>query len=1039
MKTTKLRQALNDPSVLPIHSSVPGRARFRVAGLKANQFLKARLEEELTSCAGIHTVDASTVTGKVLLLFAPEREHLWAARELAGVLARELPLPAQQERAPKTPGPVKAPSAIDETEEHDWHRHGLDRILQELWTSEKKGLSPEVAARRLKEHGPNRLPQPEAKSRLGMFLDQFMSLPVALLGAAAGLSFLTGGILDAAVIGGVLVANSCIGFITENASDRAIQSQQRVTPPAARVRRQGKVRAIDQSEIVPGDVLLLQPGTSVPADARIIRAENLTVEESSLTGESLPVDKTAKALKKKRLPVADRINLAFMGTVVTGGQGVAVVVATGQKSELGKLHRHLAEAESPRPPIERKLARTGNQLVKLWAGVCVAVFGLGLFRGYPLLHILGISVSLAAAAVPEGLPAASTTTFALGMRRMRKQGIMIRRLPAMETLGSVQTICFDKTGTITRNEMEVAEIFCGGDRIRKEGSQLLAADQPVDLEKRPELHQTLLIWALCSQVKINGAYGSDLPELIGSSTENALIRLALEQGFDVKSLRKKHGLIEVRHRSQKSPIMSTLHSAPDGSTLHAVKGSPLKVLQRCDKQMKDGRIVPLTEADRREIAAENERMAGEAYRVLGTSMHTLSSPKDAGSGNGFVWLGLVGLTDPLRSGVAEAIRGFHQAGIRTVMITGDQRLTAESVARKLNLSNNEPLRVMDAEEMKDLDPEDFARKAEKVHVFARVTPSDKLKIVQALQRRDHIVAMTGDGINDGPALKAADVGIAMGDGGTDAAKDVADVVLQHDDLDTLIQALRDGRTTYTNIRKSVHFFLATNLSEIMLMSGALAVGIGAPLSSMQLLWINLISDIFPGLALSMEPQEPDVLEQPPRDPQAPLFSRADYARMTAESGVITAASMGAYTSGLLRYGPGLQAGAMAFHSLTLSQLVHAYSCRSESRTVVSPKRPASNPWIHAAVGGSIGVHLLTMFLPGFRGFLNLAPLGLYDLGIILASIVSSFGINEAFKAKQPGQAAQGQLSLQGRTEFTVHARDLGFPASMKSNLAVQEP
>ncbi len=497
---------------------------------------------------------------------------------------------------------------------------------------------------------------------------------------------------------------------------------------------------------------------------------------------------------------------------------------------------------------------------------------------------------------------------------------------------------------------------------------------------------------------------------LNTLTENALVQLAIDQGLDVKAIRKNHGLLEVNHRSQKCQMMSTLHATEGETYLHAVKGSPLEVLDLCNKQMKNGQIVDLTEKDREAIRAENSRMAGKAYRVLGTATRTLKNPKDMNKKNGFVWLGLIGMTDPLRRGVPEAIKAFHRAGIETVMITGDQRLTAEAVARELDLSHGQPLQIMDAAEIEQLSPEELTQRAGSVHVFARVSPAHKLKIVQALQSQGRIVAMTGDGINDGPALKAADVGIAMGDGGTDVARDVADVVLEYDHLDSMIQAINDGRTTFTNIRKSVHFFLSTNFSETMLMTGSIAAGVGSPLTSMQLLWINLISDIFPGLSLSMEPQDPDVLDRPPRDPDDPLFSTSDYLTMSHESIVISANAMGAYTFGLMRYGPGLHAGSLAFHTLTLSQLLHAYSCRSETRAGAKSGRQPSNPWVHAAVGGSIGLHLLTMFLPSLRGFLNLTPLGLTDLGVIAGSTLASFGLNEVFKSR-PKAAPRDDIAL----------------------------
>ena len=980
--------------IFPVHTCVPGRARFKVAGLKFNKQLTQGLVLGLRGSSTITAVRGNPNNGSLLVHFHPETAWSKIMDQIAQVLAgaKDKSSSSKDRTAPST--------------DLTYHRFSAKRSLQVAESSLSHGLTKEEAQRRLDIYGPNTLPLSEEKSGWAMFAEQFFSLPVALLGAAAGISILTGGLLEAAVISGVVVANSLIGFATERQSEKAIASLQRLDPPPARVLRNNHKTSIPAADLVPGDILLLQPGTYVGADSRIIQAENLTVDESILTGESLPVEKVSKALPKKHLPVAEQTNMAFMGTVVTGGHGWAVVVATGQDTEMGQLYWHLTQTERPRPPIERKLARTGDQLVSLWCGICGAVFLLGLIRGFTVWNMLGLSVSLAAAAVPEGLPAAATTTFALGIKRMREEGIIIRQLEAVETLGSVQTVCFDKTGTITRNQMHVEEIFCDGRRIVHAENRLFENSHLVQAREDPALHQILTVGSLCSQVQINGQDG-EKPELLGSPTENALIRLALEQGLDVQDLRTKHELIQVNHRSQKIQIMSTLHDSPQGGYLHAIKGNPLEVLNLCQEQFTDGQVIPLQQADMEAIRSENASMAQKGYRVLGFATRSVANARDMSKKNGFIWLGLVGMADPLREGVAEVVQAFHRAGIATVMITGDQRLTAETVARQINLSGQKSLQIMDSTEMEALSDEEFSRRAAGVHVFARVSPAHKLKIVQALQNQGRIVAMTGDGINDGPALKAADVGIAMADGGADVARDVADVILEYDHLDSMIQAINDGRTTYTNIKKSVHFFLSTNFSETMLMSGAIAAGVGSPLTSMQLLWINLISDIFPGLSLSMEAQDPDVLNQPPRDPQAPLFSTEDYLTMARESGVITANAMGAYTFGLLSYGPGLHAGALAFHSLTLSQLLHAYSCRSRTRMGSTPKK--SNPWLHTAVLGSIGLHVLTIIVPGLRTFLNLTPLRLADLGVIAGSSLASLGLNEVLKGQDKGKPAAVQL------------------------------
>ena len=1002
--------------VQTVHSRVPGRGRYRIYGLKAAPLLKPQLEEGLSRQKDILHVSVSVSTGKVLVCFDEKIPHETIAERLFHILhpnASNIPFSANL--SPEASAAAKT-SQIDPqafAAMDDWHRRSISRTMEILGAEASAGLSEDAAAGKLKLYGRNILPQRRERTGFSIFADQFKSLPVGLLGAAAGLSLALGAIVDAAVIAGVLGVNSVIGFATERHSEKTIQTLQKIVPPPVRVIRKNKSVKIASETVVPGDILVLKPGTYVAADARIVEATSLTIDESSITGESLPVEKSTKALKKKDLPISERKNLAFMGSVVTGGWGKAVVVATGPNTAFGQYQALLQDTTPPKPPIEAKLDRTGNQLVKLWGGVCAGVFGVGLLRGVNVLNILRVSVSLAAAAVPEGLPAAATTTFALGMNKMREYGILIRHLPAVETLGAVQTICLDKTGTITRNRMTLVEVYTGKKRLDLHNGRLQLAGEPVASGKMPELDQLLTVGFLCSQVKINGNNEDCDPELIGSPTENALVHAALRHHMDVKSIRKQHKLLEVNHRSEKRPIMSTIHTAPADKLLHAVKGSPLDVLDMCGFHMVDGEIRPLTAEDRRTIETENNRMAGKAYRVLGAAFRTVENLKQTRSSNGYVWLGLIALRDPLRQNVKAAIHAFHQAGIQTVMITGDQPLTAEAVARELDLSNGRPLKLMDVEELAGVAPDELKERAAEVHVYARVSPAHKLKIVQAIQASGKVVAMTGDGINDAPALKAADVGIAMGRDGTNVARDVADVVLAKDHLDTIIQSVRHGRTTYANIKKSVHFFLSTNFTEIMLVAASMGIGLGSPLTAMQLLWINIISDIFPGLALSLEPPDTDVLEHPPRPYDEPIFSRSDYGTMMRESGVITGTAMGAYGYGLLKYGFGAQASALAFHSLTLGQLLHAFSCRTDNQTVLSSYQRPGNNWLNLAVFGSIGLHLGTMFVPGLRNFLQLAPLRPLDTAVVFGAALLSLTGNETIKSllhsKTPAQIARKRL------------------------------
>ena len=499
----------------------------------------------------------------------------------------------------------------------------------------------------------------------------------------------------------------------------------------------------------------------------------------------------------------------------------------------------------------------------------------------------------------------------------------------------------------------------------------------------------------------------------GSSTENALIHMALAAGIDVIQLRHKFPRSGIGHRAEMRNFMTTIHEVPDNRKLVALKGSPGEVLQMCDRHIVDGVVIPLSDDDRMNIEIENERMAGNALRVLGLAYILLeNSDNNVDERKDFIWLGLTGMADPVRKGVRDVINVFHGAGIDTVMITGDQSATAYAIGKELNLSQGEQLEILDSTHLTDIDPEVLKALCEKVNVFARVSPANKLQIVQSLQSVGKIVAMTGDGINDGPALKAADIGIAMGHAGTDVAREVADVILEDDNLETMIIAISQGRTIYNNIRKSVHFLLSTNLSEIMVMFTAITGGMGHPLNAMQLLWINLLSDIAPGLALALEQPEPDVLARPPRNPGEPIIKTSDFKRIAFESAMLSAGSMSAYLYGISRYGMGPSAGTIAFSSLTLGQLLHAYSCRSETHSIFDKGKLPPNPYLNVAIAGSVGLQVLAMVVPGLRTLLGITPIGFIDWVVVGGSAVLPLIVNEATKhGNKKAEAARDKQAL----------------------------
>jgi P-type Ca2+ transporter type 2C len=798
-----------------------------------------------------------------------------------------------------------------------------------------------------------------------------------------------------------VLANAVIGYFTESAAEKTMECLRGIVHPTAEVIRDGRSIHLSVEEVVAGDLLVLKPGTYVAADSRIIAANRLSIDESMLTGESMPVYKEEGPQKHENTPLADRSNMVYMGTLVTGGQGLAVVVGTGRFTEVGTLQALLAETRTPKTPIELQLALMGNQLVMACGAICGIVFGIGFIRGYGLIQMLKVAISLAASAVPEGLPAAATINFALGINDLRRRGVLVRRLSAVETLGAVQTICLDKTGTITENRMSVTEIFVGRTRHEVVADAIAPSPDGKDLLAIGEIRHLLIVCALCNEVKITQREENGSVELFGSSTEKALMQVALQSGIDIVGLQDDFPFVGLRLRAENRFYMSSLHSCPTEDCRYIfTKGSPHEVLDLCDREMQNGEVIELIEERRQEIHIENDRMAGRGLRVLGFAYNRFGLNQDIDEGAPMIWLGLVGMADPVRDGVHELIRKFQRAGVQTVMITGDQSATAYAVARELNLAGDGPLRILDSAELTSLDPERLHALAKNVHVYSRVSPAHKLRIVQALQSAGKVVAMTGDGINDGPALKAANIGIAMGRSGTDVAREVADIIIEGDNLERLIQALQGGRTTYANVRKSVHFFLSTNLTEIMVMFACMALGLGFPLNVMQLLWINIISDIFPGLALSREEPDPDLTNRPPRQFGAPLFSGQDFRRMALESSFISTGALAAFTYGISRYGRGARAGSLAFQTLVIGQLLHAFSCRSEHRSIFNKRRLPQNPYLNLAVGGSLALQVLTMFIPGLRGFLGLTSPSLMDAAIIGGSALLPFLANEARKLAQ---------------------------------------
>jgi P-type Ca2+ transporter type 2C len=963
------RPVTPNTSISAVSTAVPGRVRLRVADLRGQHVLASRFVDRMSGDLGVHDVRANAVTGSILIRFDP---HHLDTRTLIVTVRRYL-------------GDLRNGHERRRHDDSSWHTLTAADVIQRLSTSQELGLSSQDAHTRLVALGANRLPMPQPKSSVEIIAGHVTSLPVLLLGGAAVLSLASGALIDAIAILAVVAANATVGYFTERRVERILTSLQSSAVPCALIRRDGKEMTLPAPALVPGDVLILKPGDDVPADARIVEAQGLAVNESALTGESVAVAKSSAVLSTVRAALADRVNMVYTGTAVAEGSGEAVVTATGRDTEVGRIRALVAETSMPATRLERQLDDAGRRLVGLSLGACAAALALGVLRGVPVLEMARSAISLAVAAVPEGLPAVATTTLALGMERMMRHGILVRRLAAVESLGETTVICADKTGTLTENRMTVDSWWVGS-REYGQGPELGA-----ELEADMSLARLVTIAVLCNEAEL----AADESDGSGSSTESALLVAAREAGIDYRVERQRYRRCGIRRRIDRDNWMATVHDAPGPSSLVAVKGAPEQVIRLAEWWLDNGTERPLTPEARRELLGLNDRIAARGLRVLALAFKQTSEAKP--SYGGLIWAGLVALTDPMRPGVGAAIRACRSAGIRTVLITGDHARTASAIYRELGLENGRP-RVFDVSHVDELSPETLSRLVREVDVFARVSPADKYRIVQALQTSGEVVAMTGDGHNDVAALRAADIGVAMGIRGTDIARDVADVVLAADDFGGIVAAVEQGRTIHANIDKSLRFLLATNFSEILVTLGALSLGAPRPMSAIQFLWINLLSDVAPALALAQEPAESDVMERPPRDPAAPMLSRSALADIGRDAGVLAAATLGVHGLALARYGAGPRATTLAFSTLTTAQLLHALTYRSRagdgSRTVV-------NPLLLGVVGGSVGAQIAAMAFAPLRRLLGVTPLTAFDWVLVAGGAVLPLIFNEIRSRRGP--------------------------------------
>ena len=879
---------------------------------------------------------------------------------------------------------------------NNWHQLESSAFLEHLNTNATTGLSSTEAARRLAEHGPNELVEQGGRTVWRILWEQLTATMVVILIVAALLSGALGAYKDMIAIATIVLLYALLGLIQEYRAEKAMAALKKLAVPSVKVIRNGQLQELSSRELVPGDLVQLETGNLIPADCRLVESVNLRIQEAALTGESEPVEKTTRALLGNDLPLGDRRNMAYMGTVVTMGRGLALVVATAMQTELGAIASLIQQAGHEQTPLQRRLDQLGRTLAVVGVAIAGIIFGLGIWRNDDLTHMLLTAVSVAVAIVPEGLPAVVTITLALGAQRMLKRRALIRKLPAVETLGSVTVICSDKTGTLTENRMTVIVLDMAGhevnitEALRDDSALLTSAEQTPEPSPFPLL---LIGGALCNDAQMAADATPGNFHTLGDPTEGALLVAAARFGLWKNQLETSlPRLVELPFDSERKR-MTTVHQLAADSTAAArlakadladhpylafTKGSVDGLLEIADRVWVDGRVEPLTPAQRDRIQAANDRLAQKGMRVLGLAFQPRHSLETNGVGEpleqNLIFTGLFGMIDPPRAEVQAAVATCKNAGIRPVMITGDHPLTALHIAQELGIDTTG--QVLTGQVLEQLSFAELKAKVEHVSVYARVSPEHKLKIVQALQERGHIVAMTGDGINDAPALKKAEIGVAMGITGTDVSKEAADMVLLNDNFATIVAAVEEGRVIYDNVRKFVKFSVAGNIGKVLVMLLAPFLGKPLPLLPLQLLWLNLLTDGLLGLGLGVEPAERNTMRRPPYSPQENIFSRGIGLHISWVGVLIGALALGV---GAWYFFAGAAAWqTMIFTTLAFAQVWQALATRSMRESIFSIGL-RSNPLLLGMVSLVVALQLAVIYVPFLQDFFQTVPLTALDL------------------------------------------------------------
>ena len=866
--------------------------------------------------------------------------------------------------------------------QNNWHTQTIDEALTQV-NSQPEGLSGADAVLRLSEYGANEIQAAKRISAWEILLEQFKNVLILILLGATAISLFLGHGVESIVIAIIVLFAVVLGFLQEYRAERAIEALRQMAAPTATVLREGQEIKIAARDLVPGDVIILHTGDRVPADARMLESVNMQVDEAALTGESVPVEKHTLPLLSEGLAVGDRKNMIYAGTAVTYGRGRGLVVATAMQTEFGKIAQLLQTVETGKTPLQQNLDKVGTMLARAALVVVAIIVALGLIRGQPFIEMLIFGIALAVAVVPEALPAVVTISLAIGVQKMVKRNALIRRLPAVETLGSTSVICSDKTGTLTKDEMTVRKIYVGGQTFSVSGAGYAPLGEfshngggsilPTDA-----LKQMLTAATLASDTRlVNGDHESGGGwHIKGDPTEGSLVAAAAKAGLQKESLDSAYPRMQEIPFTSETKRMTTLHQTEGGLTAYS-KGAPEVILSSCEWQMTDDGMMPLDVPGREKILAVAHEMAGDALRVLaiaskpGTALETAETDMQ--------FLGLAGMIDPPRLEAKTAIAVCEEAGIRPVMITGDHPMTARAVAHELGLLKTG--RVVTGTELEEMSDDQFAREVETIDVYARVSPAHKLRVVTALQTNGHVVAMTGDGVNDAPALKKADIGVAMGITGTDVTKEAAAMTLLDDNFASIVSAVEEGRGVFGNIKKYLMYLLSSNIGEIGLMAGATLLGLPLPLTAVQILYVNLATDGLPALALSIDPAEKDLMKRKPRNPRTGIFTRPVVTLM-ALGGIWSALiNLGLFTWALNSGRSIEEAMTMTFVSLVLIQFFKAYNFRSDRHSVLN--NPFANKWLNTAILWEVVLLIVIIYIPFLHDAFGTYYLPLVDWLIVL--------------------------------------------------------